>query len=49
MIKTTLITMSADGLENIEVERLQTYLSNNNYKSEYIQLNEEKNGVTYKV
>ena len=43
MIKTTLITMSADGLENIEVERLQTYLSNNNYKSEYIQLNEEKN------
>lgn len=42
MIKTALLTMSADGLENVEAGSLQAYLLENGYKSERIHLNLEK-------
>jgi radical SAM superfamily enzyme YgiQ (UPF0313 family) len=38
MIKTTLMAMSIDGLENVEVGRLQAYLSENGYESDCIHL-----------
>lgn len=39
MVKTSLMSMSLDGLENIEIERLQAYLTENEYQSECIHLN----------
>lgn len=39
MIKTSLMAMSLDGLENIEIQRLQAYLVGNGYRSECIHLN----------
>jgi radical SAM superfamily enzyme YgiQ (UPF0313 family) len=39
MIKTSLMAMSFDGLENVEVGRLQAYLLENRYESDNIHLN----------
>lgn len=39
MIKTTLMAMSTEGLENVEVGRLKAYLSENGYETDYIYLN----------
>lgn len=39
MIKTTLMAMPVDGLENVEIERLQAYLTENGYESDCIHLN----------
>ena len=40
MIKTSLIALPDDGIECVEIERLQSFLSNNGYKTECIHLNE---------
>ncbi|OBZ14219.1 hypothetical protein A8L34_09675 [Bacillus sp. FJAT-27264] len=42
MTKTTLLAMSFEGLENVEVGRLQAFLSENGYESESIQLDGNK-------
>ena len=43
MIKTTLLTMSADGLENVEAGSLQAYLLEKGYDTENVHLNMDNN------